>query len=193
MDRKKRSRTRIRILKRAADLFAARGVESVTLEQIAAATQLTRTAIYYYYPSKEAILSALWKYGWRCLWNAVKPLEAKIKEDPMETLIQALQAEDALFRRKTSLMRCLSQMGGLGREFPIKEYARTCEARQRYLEFHRLLIEEGSRLGIFRIVDVQTAMRAIHGMIMGLLTASVGDKAIEREVLIEIIRRFLSG
>ena len=189
----KSRRRKTRILRHAAELFAARGFETVSIEQIAAASRLTRTAIYYYFPSKEAILAELWKSGWRLLWKTVHPLNRRIEDDPMETLIEALTGEYRIFRRYEPLMRCLFRMGALARG--TREFHSPAAERYRraYLNFHRRLIETGIDRGVFRPVDIRMTMRAIHGMIMGLMSAGTEDQeAVDRKVLVDVIRRFLA-
>lgn len=56
--------TREEILKAAAKLFAERGVIGTSTKQIAAASGLRQSAIFHWFPSKEAILESLFSKGW---------------------------------------------------------------------------------------------------------------------------------
>src|SRR5271156_2526688 len=55
----KNSFQRNEILQSAAALFAQKGFGATTLQEVASAVGLTRTAFYYYFPSKEKLLTAL--------------------------------------------------------------------------------------------------------------------------------------
>ena len=52
-------KTRERILQVALDLFRDRGYEATSLREIAQAVGVTKAALYYYFPSKEAMIRAL--------------------------------------------------------------------------------------------------------------------------------------
>jgi AcrR family transcriptional regulator len=53
---RKRDRTRVEIFRAAMDLFAARGFDNVTLEQICAAADVAKGTFFLHYPSKAALL-----------------------------------------------------------------------------------------------------------------------------------------
>ena len=57
--RQKRARTRREILDAARKLLLTGGVEAVTLASVAAELDLTKQALYHYFPSKEALLKSL--------------------------------------------------------------------------------------------------------------------------------------
>jgi AcrR family transcriptional regulator len=52
-------KTRERILQVALDLFSERGYEATSLREIAESVGVTKAALYYYFPSKEALIRAL--------------------------------------------------------------------------------------------------------------------------------------
>jgi AcrR family transcriptional regulator len=56
-----RAQTRARLLEAAAEVFAARGYERATLEDVAAAAGLTKGAVYSNFPGKEELFFALMK------------------------------------------------------------------------------------------------------------------------------------
>ena len=188
-DRKKK---RGRILKCAALLFARFGLEKVTFEQIARACRLTRTAIYYYFPSKEAILEHLWNLGWRVLYRSIQPFWQEIERDPMGTLERAITAQYHVFKKYEPLMQCLFRMRGedLARLYPNLQLDRTHQ--QEYLRFYRQLIRTGMEQGVFKPVDPDITMRAIHGTIWGLLFEPGRDETATIEELNQALRQFLT-
>ena len=56
-----RSATRSRILEAAMELFSTNGVDATSIRAIAERCGLTDPAVYYYFPSKAALLDALWE------------------------------------------------------------------------------------------------------------------------------------
>lgn len=56
-----RSATRSRILEAAMELFSTNGVDATSIRAIAERCGLTDPAVYYYFPSKTALLDALWE------------------------------------------------------------------------------------------------------------------------------------
>lgn len=185
----RRKRQRHRILVCAARLIARRGYEAVSLGDIAREARLTRTAVYYYFPSKEALIRHLRTLGWRVLYRAIRPYRTLIEADPESALTGIVQAEYDTFVRYRSLMRCL---------FRLQEYPESPSTldnvwhryQQNYLAVHRYLIETGVRQGCFRAVEVQTALRALHGMIWGLLKQGKPSESM-RDLLVKEVRRFL--
>ena len=188
----KRERVRRLILKKAAVLCARHGIERVTMDQIAREAQLTRTAVYYYFSSKEAVLQALWRLGWRMLYRAVEPYESMLEDDPMTALARAIEREYELFRRRRALLKTLFRMSA-HRDTAIFRHPDADRDRRRYLEFHRRVLETGIQKGVFRPVDIGVALRAIHGIIIGFLTFPISDdRRIDSELIIEVVRRFLA-
>lgn len=55
---RKKAQTRLRLIAAATDLFTAQGYEATTLNEIAAAAQISQRTFFSYFPSKEAILFA---------------------------------------------------------------------------------------------------------------------------------------
>lgn len=62
---RRRERSREEILEATRELILARGLKSLTLEDVAAAVGLTKAALYYYFPSKAALLEDLSLRGLR--------------------------------------------------------------------------------------------------------------------------------
>jgi AcrR family transcriptional regulator len=56
---RKRKQVRAEILQAALDIVRAQGLEAVTLDSVAAALQMTKPALYHYFPSKVALMRAL--------------------------------------------------------------------------------------------------------------------------------------
>jgi len=73
--RKKRKQARKEILQAAREILRQQGVESVTLASVAGVLDMTKQAIYHYFPSKDALMRAL---------------VASLLDEEVETLVQAV-------------------------------------------------------------------------------------------------------
>ena len=96
-----RARTRARILSAALALFAADGFDQTSVRDIADKCGLTDAAVYYYYPTKRAILNALWDVPQAELLRRFVP-GAQLTEEGLVQLVDAMldgaAAHDALVR-----------------------------------------------------------------------------------------------
>jgi AcrR family transcriptional regulator len=79
--------TRARIISAAEELFAERGVASVSLNEITrAAGQKNRNAVHYHFGSKEALLQAIFEKHWRPIGTLRRELLSEIDERDSVTL-----------------------------------------------------------------------------------------------------------
>ena len=84
------------ILGAALDVFSAQGFRGATLDQIAAAAQLSKPNLLYYFPSKEAVYQAL--LG-SLLEDWVQPLRAINPEgDPVEEMLTYIRSKISMSR-----------------------------------------------------------------------------------------------
>lgn len=71
MERNETSETARKVLDAAAELFATKGFEATSVRDIAAATGMTMSNIYYYYQSKEGLLVAVLEKFWRHMYEGL--------------------------------------------------------------------------------------------------------------------------
>lgn len=155
------ARRREEILKTAAGVFAERGFHGASMRDIAARLGVRQAAIYYYFPSKTAILEAICREGITAFVErlgaidaAALPTEEKVRRairahlEPM--LEQRFYVHAFLFQRR-DLPKSLRR--------PLDAQAHAYEA------LWRTLIEAGQRDGaIAKGIDPQLATLAILGM-----------------------------
>lgn len=82
--------TRSALLEAATTLFAARGYPGTSLEDVAAAAQVTRGAVYHHFASKQALFEALLDEQEQRADEEI--LGAAVADDPWEAATQALDA-----------------------------------------------------------------------------------------------------
>jgi AcrR family transcriptional regulator len=88
--RKKRKRARTEILQAALAILRNEGVEAVTLASVAGALDMTKQAIYHYFPSKDALMKAL---------------VTSLLEDEVEALVQAVTRGESSQSTLSTLIR----------------------------------------------------------------------------------------
>lgn len=155
------ARRRGEILKTAAGVFAEHGFHGASMRDIAARLGVRQAAIYYYFPSKTAILEAICRAGitafverMGAIYAAALPTEEKVRRairahlEPV--LEQRFYVHAFLFQR---------------RDLP-KSARRPLDAQAHaYEALWRAVLEEGQRSGaIPKALDPQLATLAILGM-----------------------------
>jgi AcrR family transcriptional regulator len=155
------ARRREEILKTAAGVFAERGFHGASMRDIAARLGVRQAAIYYYFPSKTAILEAICREGITAfverlgaIYAAPLPSEEKLR--------RAIRAHlEPLLEQRFYVHAFLYQR----RELP-KTIRRPLDAQAHaYEALWRAMIEEGQRGGaIAKELDPQLATLAILGM-----------------------------
>jgi AcrR family transcriptional regulator len=96
-----RDETRARILAVAMDLFARDGFDNTSVRAIAEQCGLTDPALYYYYPSKRALLNALWDVPEARALRVLHPAEHLTGErlsELVDVLLDTLAQQDAIIR-----------------------------------------------------------------------------------------------
>jgi AcrR family transcriptional regulator len=155
----KRQRRRGEILDAALDAFRERGYHATTLDHIAARLGVRKTALYHYFPDKEAILYECHRAsldeldrilrGTRGLKSVAERLRAVVREH-VRIMIETLKGSPLAFE-----VTALS---------PARQ-KEVIAARDRYERHLRRLIGQGIRDGSFRTVDPKLATFAILGAI----------------------------
>jgi len=155
----KRSRRRREILHSALRAFRERGFHDTTLDDIAERLGVRRTALYHYFPDKEAILHA-------CHLEALEDLKRIVREARRLGTPGARLAH--VIREHVRVMTDTLEGSPLGIEvtaFSPEHRAGIVAARDRYERALREVIAEGIRDGEFRAVDPKIAAFAILGAI----------------------------
>lgn len=155
------ARRREQMLKTAAGVFAERGFHGASMRDIAARLGVRQAAIYYYFPSKTAILEAICREGITAfverlgaIYAAPLPIEEKLN--------RAIRAHlEPLLEQRFYVHAFLYQR----RELP-KSVRRPLDAQAHaYEALWRAIIEEGQRDGaVAKDLDPQLTMLAILGM-----------------------------
>lgn len=185
------SKTRDKFIEVARQLFARKGVENTTMNDIASASDKGRRTIYTYFKNK------------RDIYNAVVESETdKVLVNLRLIVAKPVSAEEKLKEyiavRFETMRDIVSRNGSLKAGF-FRDLRKVDRARKliskKEIAMLREILEEGAENGEFEIVDLNhTAVIIIH-MIQGLdvtyIRDSLSDKGIEQEMLPDYLSRMI--
>src|SRR5262245_15886917 len=142
------------ILETAAGLFLERGLAGTSMQDIADALGVTRTAVYYYFRNKDEIHVA---FSERVALAAKDLTEKPAKRtdlDPVEALRQLVENHTSLVLSQQLEFRA----GGRDQRYlPPKHREVVLHARRAVLENFVQVIERGMKMGRLRVVDPRLA------------------------------------
>jgi AcrR family transcriptional regulator len=158
-----------RILEGALSVFKEKGLEGATMDQIASAAGFGKATLYYYFKSKEEVLSAILVDGWQNIWESLEPVIAE-EGSPRKTFVNVLIkiAENA--QNRPGLFEFLSNVPKAIKldDQPWKDY------QHKLYAIIQGLLEDGVKQGEFPKVDPQLMFKALGGLFMGLVF--MGDR-----------------
>jgi AcrR family transcriptional regulator len=156
---RKRGRRIEQIVTTAAELFGARGYDGVSLEDVAERLDVTKGSLYYYFASKDELVTA-----------AIETLGTEWT-DRLERLPAA--QDGTLTQRLRALLR--EHIGIAVREYPAglrlflvpenwpaEQQARIKDLRRRHDRVFRRVIEDGVASGEFTVTTIGTSLRCMH-------------------------------
>ena len=157
--RAKRERRRTEILHAALDAFRSKGYHATTLDDIALLLGVRKTALYHYFPDKEAILYACHREG----LEEVAGIIAAAHTQPTH----AAQLAYAI-REHVRVMTDTLEGSSLAFETSAlspRHQSEVIAARDRYEQALRDIVRAGTAAGEFRSIDPKIAVFAILGAI----------------------------
>lgn len=157
--RAKRERRRTEILHAALNAFRCKGYHATTLDDIAELLGVRKTALYHYFPDKEAILHACHREG----LDEVAGIIAEARQRPSF-------AEQLRFAIREHVRVMTDTLEGSSLAFETSALAPSHQseviaARDRYEQALRDIVRAGIAAGEFRSVDPKIAVFAILGAI----------------------------
>jgi AcrR family transcriptional regulator len=156
----KRRKRQSEILHAALRAFRAKGYHATTLDDIATRLGVRKTALYHYFPDKEAILYACHRESLAELRRILEEAEAG-ERPPPERLAQVIREHVRVMTETLEGSPLAFEVTALSPERQEEVIA----ARDRYERGLRQLIAQGVRAGTFRSVDPKVAAFAILGAI----------------------------
>lgn len=149
------------ILDAACLLFIEKGFGGTNINDIADAVGVTRTALYYYFPSKESMLEALTEGVTEKASHIAGSVSRRDEMPADEALRQLIQQHAGLILSHPLHFRVVERSEASLTE-PHRQAAQT--ARRAVLEHFVRVIERGIAAGLFRRGDARVAAFSIIGM-----------------------------
>ena len=155
----KRQRRRTEILHAALRAFRERGYHATTLEDIAERLGIRKTALYHYFPDKEAILYACHRESLAELSRILAG--ARALDSPQERLSYVIREHVRVMTDTLEGSPLAFEVTALSRDRQREIIA----ARDKYERALRRMIQDGMAAGDFRPTNPKTAVFAILGAI----------------------------
>ena len=156
---RKRGRRIQEILRAAAELFGERGYDGVNLEDVAQRLDVTKGSLYYYFASKDELVTAAIETLGKEWTERLERLSAARDGSPVDRL-------RALIREHLDIA-VREHPGALGlylvpRDWPEPQRVRIEALRRQHNAVFRRVVEEGVAGGAFTVTSVDTTLRCMH-------------------------------
>jgi AcrR family transcriptional regulator len=169
MDKRKNKDSIIEVARK---IFAFYGYRRATLDEIAAATGMGKSSIYYYFSCKEEV------------FRAVIEIEADIMKNKLLKAISSVTDPIAKFHKYViTRMEVINELANyyqavhndylLNLDF-VKKMRKNYD--QQEVDLLRHIFQEGANLGVFRINDAELAALAVSTALKGLETSMIAEK-----------------
>ena len=185
------SKTRNILIEVARQLFARKGIENTTMNDIAEASDKGRRTIYTYFKNKREIYNAV-------VQSESSQMLARLQELLKQPLTPEQKLMNFIFIRfesvKEIVLRNGSLRAGFFRDVRKVERARRSTSAQEFSILKQIL-SEGVQKGMFRIkhIDQTTTIMlySLHGLDVPYIRNDFSEMGIERMTLREYIRDFI--
>ncbi|WP_162631891.1 MULTISPECIES: TetR/AcrR family transcriptional regulator [Burkholderia] len=149
------------ILNAAAKLFIEKGFGGVSMQEIADALGVTRTAVYYYFKNKDEILTALVEEVTLRAKRLSSQVVAEESADPRERLHLLVRQHTMLILSHYNEFRVIHRTE---QQLPERAYHANEDAKRAVLSNFVSAIEAGVSGGVFRVVDAKITAFTLIGM-----------------------------
>jgi len=189
------TKTKITLIEVARQLFARKGIENTTMNDIAEASNKGRRTLYTYFNSKQEIYKAV-------IQSELEKLYSELEE----VTNRDMQADNKLmlffFTRLEAIVDVVRRNGTLRADF-FRDIWRVENVRKQFdqkeIEFLNSILEEGVTSGVFEIIDTRRTAQILHYALKGLevpairgvLGLNVNNKA-DRETISNLIFKGLN-
>ena len=175
----------------ALDLFAQRGVSSVTIIDIAKALRVNTALIYYYFESKDDLFRACLKY---CIGRTIanfSRLEGR-HDDPVKMISAWFQTNAQMHLEIRQLVKVMLDYGSL----EINTADTDALVKDFYQQESRILSESirlGIRQGVFGSVNVRQAALFASTHLDGIMLRSIIQKDLDVRLAIRTLQKVFFG
>lgn len=156
--------TRETIIKVAQKLFAEKGIDNITMSDIASEAKKSRRTVYTYFQSKEELLVA-------SIEMEVQKVSAAMSKVAMSSLTPDKKIIKLIFVRLHSTRNIIKRNKGLNSEYfsnmwIIEHIRKTFDAKE--IALFRTIISDGRQQGYFNVDSPELAARFLHFCLKGI-------------------------
>ncbi|MBC8312371.1 MAG: TetR/AcrR family transcriptional regulator [Candidatus Marinimicrobia bacterium] len=176
------------IMDGALSVFHNHGIDGATMEQIANEAGFGTASLYYYFPKKEDVFSAIMVKGWAQLWESCQPT-IESEHSPKEKFLSILNiiANHILQERNLySFLFTAPQHSIHFESEPWKEY------QGKLYGTLQQLLDNGMEIGEFPKIESHLLFKAIGGSFHGILLMGDEQKSLTRKDIEDLFSRLLS-
>ena len=164
------------------------GIKRVTLEDIAHASGMAKTSIYYYYPSKNALITATITHFSNIILDQIE-LVVKSKQSPEQKLISSWKIIFSNIKESGYLLNMdnntMTQMVSLARDL-INKF------QQQYQILTRKILLEGKKSGVFQVDNIDLWALFLSVGLLGLIeNENTQEQILKDDKIVEKVSRLL--
>ena len=176
-----------RILDGALEVFKEKGLEGATMDEIANSSGFGKATLYYYFKSKEDVLSEILNEGWMKIWESLEPVIADQKS-PRKTFVNLLMKIVEYAQRRPGLFEFLFNAPKAIKldDQPWKEY------QHRLYTVIQGLLEDGIKAGEFPRIEPRLMFKALGGLFMGLVFIGDKKKFVSEKEIEELLNQLIT-
>ncbi len=158
------TKTRNNIVDEARELFAARGVDNTTINDIAESSGISRRTVYTYFKSKEDIYQAV-------IAGELETLTRRMTDVVNTKLSPELKIMEMIFTRLEAIKEVVLRNGSLKADFfrdifTVEKVRKSFDRKE--IELFRAVLKEGVDAGMFSVDDVYLTAQITHFCLKGL-------------------------
>ena len=185
---KERKARRNLIINGALSVFKEKGIDGATMDHIANKAGFGTATLYYYFPRKEDVFSAIMIKGWKQLWNSCqRTIESE--HSPKEKFLNILNMIANHILKERNLYSFLFTAPQHSIHFESEPWKEFQGKLYKTLEG---LLEEGMQLGEFPKINSHLLFKAIGGSFHGILLMGNDQSSLSRKDIESLFSRLLS-
>jgi AcrR family transcriptional regulator len=176
------------IMNGALSVFHNNGIDGATMEQIANEAGFGTASLYYYFPKKEDVFSAIMVQGWTQLWESCQHT-IDSEHSPKEKFLNILNIIANHILKERDLYSFLFEAPQHSIHFETEPWR---QYQGKLYGTLQKLLDEGMVIGEFPKIDSHLLFKAIGGSFHGILLMGNDKSSISRKDIEDLFSRLLS-
>ncbi len=177
-----------RIVSGTLSVYRSKGIEGITMDEIAKASGFGKATLYHYFPSKEEVITTILEDGWKSLWLEVSGVTLT-GLSYREKLFNILKVLSAKVQQNPDLYKFLFKAPQI---YPIVKSPDWESFQSRIYNRIESILKEGVEKGEFMNIAPEILMKAMGGIFHGLLLFGENQSTVHDEDLEKLMNQFIS-